>query len=63
MVKFGICFVGIIDYLLIFCIVDNKFLIYDGLRYFRDFFRFKDELFINDFNNLNFNNLVSLDVN
>ena len=58
MVKSGICLAGITDHLPIFCTVDNKFTTYDGLRYFRDFSRFKDELFINDLNNL-----VSSDVN
>ena len=62
-VKSGICLAGITDHLPNFCTVDNKFPTYDGLRYFRDFSRFKDELFINDLNNLNFNNLVSSDVN
>ena len=62
-VESGICLAGITDHLPIFCTVDNKFPTYHGLRYFRDFSRFKDELFINDLNNLNFNNLVSSDVN
>ena len=62
-VKSGVCLAGITDHLPIFCTVDNKFPTYNGLRYFKDFSKFKDELFINDLNNLNFNNLVSSDVN
>ena len=62
-VKSGICLAGITDHLPIFCTVNNKLPTYDDRKYFRDFSRFKDELFINDLNNLNFNNLVSSDVN
>ena len=62
-VKSGICLTGITDHLPIFCTVNNKLPTYDDRKYFRDFSRFKDELFINDLNNLNFNNLVSSDVN
>ena len=62
-VKSGICLAGITDHLPIFCTVNNKFPTYDDRKYFRDFSRFKGELFINDLNNLNFNNLVSSDVN
>ena len=62
-VKSGICLAGITDHLPIFCTADNKLPIYEERKYFRDFSRFKDELFINDLNNLNFINLVSSDVN
>ena len=63
MVKSGICLAGITDHLPTFCTADNKLPTYDERKYFRDFSRFKDELFINDLNNLNFNNLVCSDVN
>ena len=54
-VKSGICLAGITDHLPIFCTLNNKLPTYDDRKYFRDFSRFKDELFINDLNNLNFN--------
>ena len=63
LVKSGICLVGITDHLPIFCTVDNKLPTCNERKYFRDFSSFKDELFINDLNNLNFSNLVSSDVN
>ena len=63
LVKSGICLVGITDHLPIFCTVDNKLPNCNERKYFRDFFSFKNELFINDLNNLNFSNLVSPDVN
>ena len=63
-VKSGIILAGITDHLPIFCTADNKLPIrYEERKYFRHFSRFEDELFINDLNNLNFNSLVSSDVN
>ena len=62
LVKSEIRLVGLTDHLPIFGTVDNKLRTCAETKYFRDFSRFKNELFIND-HHFNFNNLVSSDVN
>ena len=62
-VKSGVCLVGISDHLPVFCTIENKLPFIQERKYYRDFSKFNNELFIDDLNKINFNNFVSTDVN
>jgi hypothetical protein len=63
MVKSGVCLVGISDHLPVFYTIENKLPFIQERKYYRDFSKFNNELFIDDLNKINFNNFVSTDVN
>ena len=59
----GICAADITDHLPIFCTVVNKLPSINERKFCRDFSNFNSEMYIYDLSNINFNDLVSSDVN
>ena len=61
--KAGICLADITDHLPVFCTVRNRLPVHHETKYFRDFSHFDQHLFLNDLEDIDFNQLVREDVN
>ena len=61
--KAGICLADITDHLPVFCTVANRLPLSQETKHFRDFSHFNKDLFLNDLEAIDFNNLVNEDVN
>ena len=61
--KAGICLADISDHLPVFCTVANRLPLSQETKHFRDFSHFNKDLFLNDLEAIDFNNLVNEDVN
>ncbi len=54
---------GISDHLPVFCTIENKLPVLKEKKYYRDYSKFRNELFLNDLSKIDFNKLVSSNVN
>ena len=61
--KAGICLADITDHLPVYCTVRNRLPLCQETKYFRDFSHFDKHLFLNDLENIDFNQLINEDVN
>ena len=61
--KAGICLADITDHLPVYCTVRNRLPLCRETKYFRDFSHFDKHLFLNDLENIDFNQLITEDVN
>ena len=61
--KAGICLADITDHLPIYCTVRNRLPPCQETKHFRDFSHFDKHLFLNDLENIDFNQLINEDVN
>ena len=61
--KAGICLADITDHLPVYCTVRNRLPLWQETKYFRDFSHFDKHLFLNDLENIDFNQLINEDVN
>jgi len=61
--KVGICFADITDHLPVYCTVRNRLPLCQETKYFRNFSHFDKHLFLNDLENIDFNQLINEDVN
>ena len=61
--KAGICLADITDHLPVYCTVRNRLPLCQEAKYFRDFFDFDKHLFLNDLEDIDFNQLINEDVN
>ena len=61
--KAGICLADITDHLPVYCTIRNRLPLCQETKYFRDFSHFDKDLFLNDLENTDFNQLINEDVN
>ena len=61
--KAGICLADITDHLPVYCTIRNWLPLCQATKYFRDFSHFDTDLFLNDLENIDFNQLINEDVN
>lgn len=61
--KTGICLADITDHLPIFCTINNTVTTHNTDKYYRDFSKFNHEMFLHDIEKVDFNTLISADVN
>ena len=61
--KAGICLADITDHLPVYSTVRNRLLLCQETQYFRDFSHFAKHLFLNDLEDIDFNQLINEDVN
>ena len=61
--KAEICLADITDHLPVYCTVRNRLPLCQETKYFRDFSHFDKPLFLNDLENIDFNQLINEDVN
>ena len=61
--KAGICLADITDHLPVYCTIRNRLPLCQETKYFRDFSHFDKDLFLNDLENIDFNQLINEDVN
>ena len=62
-VESGICLADITDHLPVFCTIANKLPTSNERKFIRDFSTFREELYIDDLNKVDFKNLITSDVN
>ena len=59
----GICLADITGHLPVYCTIRNRLPLCQETKYFRDFSHFDKDLFLNDLENIDFNELIDEDVN
>ena len=63
MTEAGICLADITDHLPVYCTVRNRLPLCQETKYFCAFSQFDKYLFLNDLENIDFNQLINEDVN